>query len=113
MNGPLHNENFYVISYTFLIGVIAGTKYNRGPQAHKLILEALSRIHWREFESSFSSEHADRMETLEDSFEQLYDTWRSQCSEDVLKQGVSVCIYHSFIPLIFTSANLLFIVKYL
>ena len=116
MNGPLDNENFYVIFYTFLIGVIAGTKYNRGLQAHKLTLEALSRIHWREFESCFSSEHAERMETLkklEDSLEQLYDTCKSQCSENVLKEEVSVCISHGFIPLIFTSANLLSIVKYL
>ena len=55
------------------------------------MLKALSRIHWREFESWFTSEHADRMETLkklEDTLEQLYDTWKSQCSEDVLKQGV-------------------------
>ena len=80
------------------------------------MLEALSRIHWREFESWFSSEHADRIETLkklEDSLEQLYDTWKSQCSEDVLEQGVSVCISHGFISLIFTSANLLSIAKYL
>ena len=100
----------------FLIGVIAGTKCNRVLQAHKLMLEALSQIHWREFESWFSSEHADRMETLkklEDSLELLYDTWKSQCSEDVLKQGVSVCISHGIIPLISTRANPLSIVKYL
>ena len=80
------------------------------------MLKALSRIHWREFESWFTSEHADRIETLkklEDSLEQLYDTWKSQCSEDVLKQGVYVCISYGFIPLIFTSTNLLSIVKYL
>ena len=109
MNGPLDNENFYVIFYTFLTGVIAGTKYNRGLQAHKLMLEALSTIHWRQFASWFSSEHADKMETLkklEDSLEQLYDRWKSQCNEDVLKQGVSVCISHGFMALIFTSANL-------
>ena len=80
------------------------------------MLEALSRIHWREFESWFSSEHADRIETLkklEDSLKQLYDTWKSQCSEDVLEQGVSVCISHGFISLIFKSANLWSIAKYL
>ena len=80
------------------------------------MMELLSRTHWREFESWFSSEHADRMETLkklEDSLEQLYDTWTSQCSKNVLKQGVSTCISHGFIPLIFASANLLSIVKYL
>ena len=80
------------------------------------MMELLSRIHWREFESWFSSEHADRMETLkklEDSLEQLYDTWTSQCSKDVLKQGVSTYISHGFIPLIFVGANLLSIVKHL
>ena len=46
------------------------------------------------------------LKKLEDSFEQLYDMWKSQCSKDVLKQGVSVCISHDFIPLVFTSANL-------
>ena len=100
----------------FLIGVIAVMKYNGGLKAHKLMLEALSQIHSREFKSWFSSEHADRKETLkklEDSLEQLYDMWKSQCSEDVLKQGVSVCISHGFIPLISTLANLLSIVKYL
>ena len=100
----------------FLIGVIAGTKCNRVLQAHKLMLEALSQIHWREFESWFSSEHADRMKTLkklEDGLEQLYDTWKSQSSEDVLKQGVSICISNGFVPLISTCANLLSIVKYL
>ena len=121
MNGPLDNENFYVIFCTFLIGVSAVTKYNGGLEAHKLMLEALSQIHWREFESWFSSDrkierNADRKETLKklkDSLEQLYDTWKSQCSEDVLKQGVSVCISHGIIPLISTCANLLSIVKYL
>ena len=78
--------------------------------------KALPRIQWREFESWFSSEHANRMETLkklEDSLEQPYDTWKSQYSKDVLKQGVSICVSHGFIPPIFTSANLLSLVKYL
>ena len=116
MNGPLDNENFYVIFYTFLIGVIAGTKDNRGLQTHKLMLEALSRIHWRKFESWFSLEHADRMDALknlEDSLEQLCDKWKSQCSEDIIKQEVSACISHGFMSLIFKSANLLSIVKHL
>ena len=80
------------------------------------MLEALSRIYWREFEGWFSSEHAEIMETLkklEDSHKHLNNRWKSQCSEDVLKQGVSVCIFHGFILLIFTSTNLLPIVKYL
>ena len=64
LNGPLDNENFYVIFCMFLIGVIAVMKYNGGLKAHKLMLEALSQIHSREFKSWFSSEHADRMETL-------------------------------------------------
>ena len=114
MNGPLNNEYFYVIFYTFLIGVIARTKYNKGLQVHKIRQEVLPRIHWRELESLFSSEHADRMEILkelEDSPEQLHDTWKSQYSEDVLIQRISVCISHDFIPLVFTSANLFLIVK--
>ena len=80
------------------------------------MLEPLSWIHWRELESWFSSEHTDGMETLkklEDSLAQHGDRWKSQCSEDVLKHGVSICISHGFMPLIFTSANLLSIVKYL
>ena len=65
--------------------------------------ESVSQIHWREFESWFSSEHADRMETLktlDDSLEELNDTWKSQWSEDVSKQGVSANKSHGFIPLI-------------
>ena len=57
--------------------------------------EALPRIQWREFESWFSSEHANRMETLkklEDSLEQPYDTWKSQYSKDVLKRSIHMRI---------------------
>ena len=53
------------------------------------------------------------LKKLDDSLEQLYDKWKSQCSEDVLEQVASLCISHGFIPLIFTSANLLSIAKYL
>ena len=77
MNGLLGNENVYAIFYTFVVVIIAGTKYNRGLQVYKLMQESVSQIHWREFESWFSSEHAYRMETLktlDDSLEELNDT---------------------------------------
>ena len=59
------------------------------------MLEALPRIHWTEFQSCFSTKNTNRIETLkklEDSLEQLYHTWKSQCRQHLLKQGVSVCI---------------------
>ena len=36
-------------------GVLTGKHYNRSIRVHKVIYEALERLHWEEFEKSFTT----------------------------------------------------------
>ena len=68
---------------------MGGRHYNRGVRAHKIIWEALSRLHWKKFEAFLDDDRAGCPVSFEKISEALKNL-RSSCTKDRLSSLLTV-----------------------